>query len=61
MDSGPRRRWVDKLAVEAEPGLTPAQLMVRNDYSQTSRPREIPDWDVETLESSADFHPAYQP
>lgn len=49
MDSGPRRRWVDKLAVEAEPGLTPAQLMVRNDYSQTNRPGEIPDWNVEIL------------
>ncbi|KAH7150481.1 permease for cytosine/purines, uracil, thiamine, allantoin-domain-containing protein [Dactylonectria estremocensis] len=30
MDSGPRRRWVDKLAVESEPGLTPAQLMLTN-------------------------------
>ncbi|KAF7542415.1 hypothetical protein G7Z17_g11593 [Cylindrodendrum hubeiense] len=30
MDSGPRRRWVDKLAVEAEPGLTRAQLMLTN-------------------------------
>lgn len=30
MDSGPRRRWIDKLAVEAEPGLTPTQLMLTN-------------------------------
>ncbi|KAH7134350.1 permease for cytosine/purines, uracil, thiamine, allantoin-domain-containing protein [Dactylonectria macrodidyma] len=30
MDSGLRRRWADKLAVESEPGLTPAQLMLTN-------------------------------